>query len=138
LHEDRERLLVHTSFEESHSYSSSYIPGRDSTERERLVDAMDSKFTEEKASAVETHTTTIGSGANYRKANDDFGPSVSGPAYGVTDGHEMDMAEPVPSRIELATALQEIEGKKTKWYAYLTTKDFYIVLALGYVLFRWL
>lgn len=95
---------------------------------------MASKSAGKKISAVEVHTAVVGN--SYRKSNDDFGivesGSGSGNRVGETDGHE---AIPTPSRAELATALQEIEGRKTKWYSYLTTKDFYIVLVLGHVLF---
>jgi len=99
---------------------------------------MASKGAEIKTSAVETHVTAIGNGATYRKSNDDFEISGSGSGSGngvvVEEINKMDMAEPALSRIELATALQKIEGKKTKWYAYLTTRDFWIVIILGYVL----
>ena len=99
---------------------------------------MASKGAEIKTSAIETHTTAIGNGASYRKSNDDFeitkSGSGSGNGVGVEEINEMDTAAPEPSRVELATALQKIEGRKTKWYAYLTTKDFWIVIVLGCVL----
>jgi solute carrier family 35 protein F1/2 len=99
---------------------------------------MASKGAEIKTSAIETHTTAIGNGASYGKSTDDFGVtgsrSGSGNGVGVEEINEMDMAGPVPSGVELATALQKIEGRKTQWYAYLTTKDFWIVIILGYVL----
>jgi solute carrier family 35, member F1/2 len=99
---------------------------------------MASKGAKIKTSAIETHTTAIGNSSSYRKSNDDFGVTGSGfgsgNGVGVEEINEMDMAESVPSRIELATALQKIEGRKTKWYAYLTTKDFWIVIILGYVI----
>jgi len=44
--------------------------------------------------------------------------------------YEMGAAEGA-ERTELAQALQEIEGKKKAWYAYLMTREFWIVLALG-------
>lgn len=98
---------------------------------------MDSKSAETKTSVIETRSTIIGNDSSCRKSNDDFGPTTSGSGsgngVGVKDGHEIYMAEPVPSRMELATALQELERRKTKWYSYLTTKDFWIVLVLGYV-----
>jgi solute carrier family 35 protein F1/2 len=37
-------------------------------------------------------------------------------------------------RTEIANALEEIEHKKKKWYAYLLTREFWAVLALGYVI----
>lgn len=99
---------------------------------------MASKGAEMKTTAVETHTTAISHGAGYRKSNDDFGVtgsrSGSGNGVDVVEINEMDMAEPAPSRVELASAFQKIEGRKTKWYAYLTTKDFWIVVVIGYVL----
>jgi solute carrier family 35 protein F1/2 len=106
-----------------------------SIQKDRLLVTMASKGAEMKTSAVETHTTAIGNGASYRKSNDDFEVSGSGFGSGNRGGVEeinaMDMAGPALSRIELETALQKIEGKKTKWYAYLTTKDFWIVIILG-------
>lgn len=99
---------------------------------------MASKGAEIKKSAIETHTTAIGNGASYRKSDGDFAinesGSGSGNGVGVEEINEMDMAETAPSSGELATALQKIEGRKTKWYAYLTTRDFWIVIVLGYVL----
>jgi solute carrier family 35, member F1/2 len=99
---------------------------------------MASKGAEIKTSAVETHTISIGNGANYRKSEDDFGitgsRSGSGNGVGVEEINEMDIDGPAPSRVELANALEKIEGRKTKWYAYLMTKDFWIVIVLGYVL----
>lgn len=90
---------------------------------------MASKGAEIKTSAVETHTTVIGNGASYRKSTDDFGISGwgSGPGNGI-------VVEDAASPTELAIALEKLEGKKIKWYAYLTTKDFWIVIILGYVL----
>lgn len=98
---------------------------------------MASRGNEIKTSATETHTTAISAGSGNRKSNDDFGINESGSGLGngvgVGEINEMDMAGPVPSRVELATALQMIEGRKTKWYAYLTTKDFWIVIIIGHV-----
>lgn len=101
---------------------------------------MASKDAEIKKSANETHTTAIGNGASYRKSDGDFAINESGSGLGSGNGvvveeiNEMDMDETAPSSVELATALQKIEGRKTKWYAYLTTRDFWIVIVLGYVL----
>jgi hypothetical protein len=46
--------------------------------------------------------------------------------------YEMEAADGV-ERVELAQAINEIEGKKKAWYAYLTTRDFWIVLLIGFV-----
>jgi solute carrier family 35, member F1/2 len=98
---------------------------------------MASKDAEIKKSPNETYTTAIGNGASYRKSDGDFAINKSGSGSGSGNGvvveeiNEMDMAENAPSGVELATALQKIEGRKTKWYAYLTTRDFWIVIVLG-------
>ncbi len=98
---------------------------------------MASKGADIKTSAVETQTTAMRNGASYGKSDEYFGitgpGSGSGNGVGVAEINEMDMAEPGPSSVELAAALQKIEGRKTKWYAYLMTKDFWIVIILGYV-----
>lgn len=61
----------------------------------------------------------------------DFGAGEGSSGNG-NGGYEMDATEGA-QRVELAEALQEIEGKKKSWYAYLLTREFWIVLALGYV-----
>lgn len=63
----------------------------------------------------------------------DFGAggSASGTGSGIGE-HEMRATEGA-ERVELAHALHEIEHKKKSWYAYLLTREFWIVLALGYV-----
>jgi solute carrier family 35 protein F1/2 len=33
----------------------------------------------------------------------------------------------------LGQAIGALENKKTSWFAYLTTKEFWIVLAIGYI-----
>jgi hypothetical protein len=131
-HGEGERLLVHTLFEETDAYNSLSDSDRDSIVRERQIGAMASKGAEIKTSAVETHTTVIGNGASYGKSDDDFG--LSGSGFGSGNGVGVEDPGRVASRAELAIALQKIEGRKTKWYAYLTTKDFWIVIVLGYVL----
>lgn len=35
----------------------------------------------------------------------------------------------------LEHGIEAIEGKKSAWYAYLTTRDFWLVLTIGYVSF---
>lgn len=80
---------------------------------------MESKI-DGKTTAVETH---IGEG--YRKSGDGV-DGVEGPGMEMNNtGEEAVDAE------ALEHAIEALEKKKSAWYAYLTTVDFWIVLALG-------
>ena len=41
-------------------------------------------------------------------------------------------SEEAVDAVVLEQAIDALESKKTKWWAYLTTRDFWIVLLLGY------
>jgi len=96
---------------------------------------MDLKGATTKTSAIETHEVQIGS--SYRNQPDGYYGAKDGPSgaqapevvgdYEMTNGGGID-------REDLGHAIEVIESKKTKWYAYLLTRDFYAVLVLGQVL----
>ncbi len=88
---------------------------------------MSSTGTTTKATGIETHI-TAGNGSTDIKAMEEFETSPSETRNGVGG---LGLTDEETDREALASALQEIEGRKTKWYAYLTTKDFYAVLVLG-------
>lgn len=77
-----------------------------------------------KTSAIETQERQVGNG--YRKSGDGIDGIDSNVA-------ELNGAQPIDAEV-LEHALETLEKKKTAWYAYLTTADFWIVLALGQVL----
>lgn len=82
-----------------------------------------------KTSAVETHVSPVE--AYYGKAGEDFGPSTSGSDNQRVKG-VYELGAPQNSEVvELSHAIEEIERKKTTWYAYLKTREFWFVLALG-------
>jgi hypothetical protein len=87
---------------------------------------------ETKTSAIETHATGVDNGGSYRKSGEQIGsPLGVRTEIGVAREQEMEADSEGVDRVDLAVALQEIENKKHKWYAYLTTRDFWIVLLLG-------
>jgi len=93
---------------------------------------MASKTTEVKTSAVETHERHVGDSyksSDGLEGNGDGSGSIEmvGERGVVGDGDEVD-----PEVLE--HAIEALEKKKTAWYAYLTTRDFWIVLMIGYVL----
>jgi hypothetical protein len=81
---------------------------------------MASKY-DAKTSAIETHDNRMGE--NYRKTGDDSGMEMN---YEQTH-----IAAAENEREVLEHAILALEQKKTTWYAYFTTVDFWIVLALG-------
>jgi hypothetical protein len=93
---------------------------------------MASKATEVKTSAVETHERHVGDSyksSDGLEGNGDGSGSIEMVGErGVNGvGDEVD-----PEALE--HAIEALEKKKTAWYAYLTTRDFWIVLMIGYVL----
>jgi len=91
---------------------------------------MENKNSASKATGVETYA--VGNGESYRKSGDGLEGNGSGSVEMtgqrvVTNGGEVD-----PEVLE--HAIQALENKKTTWWAYLTTKDFWLVLLIGYVL----
>jgi solute carrier family 35 protein F1/2 len=86
-----------------------------------------------KTTAVETCERPLGN--SYRKSADglvDNGQGVGSLEMSddsaVAHTNETDVVD----EAVLEQGLHAIEGKKNKWYTYLTTKDFWIVLLIGY------
>ena len=91
---------------------------------------MENKNSASKATGVETYA--VGNGEGYRKSGDGLEGNGSGSVEmtgqrAVTNAGEVD-----PEVLE--HAIQALENKKTAWWAYLTTKDFWLVLLIGHVL----
>jgi len=78
-----------------------------------------------KSTGIQTHTHPV-EGESY-KANDGLEGSGS-----MEMRNEMGEEEEVDA-VVLEQGIQALENKGRKWYAYLLTKDFWIVLAIGYV-----
>jgi len=118
--EQRHPLLVYTSdSEDEESILNSNLGKKGSRYHSG---SMESKI-DGKTTAVETH---IGEG--YRKSGDGV-DGVEGPGMEMNNtGEEAVDAE------ALEHAIEALEKKKSAWYAYLTTVDFWIVLALGQIL----
>lgn len=120
--DERDPLLVHTLINYNNNNSDSVTCGSSSSST-----AMASKNTA-KTTAVET---------NVNPVHDFYGKDTGLEAGASGSGN----VEPLsydgglePESVALARAIHELEGKKTHWYSYLTTKEFWIVLALGYVI----
>ena len=60
-----------------------------------------------------------------------------GESYKASDGLEgsgsMEMRNEVVDEAVLEQGIEALEGRGRKWYAYLMTGDFWVVLAIGYV-----
>ena len=85
-----------------------------------------------RTTAIEAFELPVGN--NYRKSSDGLGEGngdveVTGDEVRAVEGED-NVDEAV-----VAQGLQALETKKTAWYAYLTTRDFWIVLCIGYALF---
>ncbi len=90
---------------------------------------MTSKDTETKTTAVETHA--IDNGEFYRKSDGMEGNGES--SNSMTAGRRVNgLDEEVDGEV-LEHAIEALESKRTAWYAYLVTKDFWLVLLIGYV-----
>jgi solute carrier family 35 protein F1/2 len=93
---------------------------------------MASKTTGVKTSAVETHERIVGE--NYKSSdglegNGDGSGSIEVAGERAINGG----GEKVDAEV-LEHAIEALEKRKTAWYAYLTTRDFWLVLMIGYVL----
>lgn len=75
-----------------------------------------------KTTAIETHENQLGE--SYRKNAEDTGMEMSDE---LPVSRDVDMNE----NEVLEHAISNLEKKKTTWYAYFTTLDFWLVLALG-------
>ncbi|KAI9743404.1 MAG: hypothetical protein M1818_003251 [Claussenomyces sp. TS43310] len=95
---------------------------------------MSDKSVAVKTTAIESGVYPVDGSAYDKHTEEELGPSGSGGDRQSGRGvYEMGATQ-VGERVELAHAIDEIERKKSAWYAYLLTKDFWIVLVLGQVL----
>lgn len=131
LHEEQVRLLVHSLSEEEGEPSPSEWSDIYNTGIERRTVAMVSRDGETKTSTIEAHAVGAVNESSYRKSTDDFGTNTQ---ISNSVGREVEEIDAGITREDLAVAIQVIEGKKHGWYAYFTTKDFWAVLVLGYIL----
>jgi hypothetical protein len=130
--EEEERLLVQTLLEEEEegilppcTYRNRASARVETKKRARMATtAMDIKTTT--ATNIELH-------ANGKSEHSSDGPGgIGGIGNGVP--HEVLPAEVGVTSEDLVVAMQKIESKGNhKWWAYLTTLDFWAVLVLGYV-----
>jgi hypothetical protein len=97
--------------------------------------AMADKSLGTKTTAVEAYDRPLGN--SYRKSGDGLYGNGQGSGSVEMTGDEGVRAangEDVVDEVVLEQGIQALESKKTAWYAYLTTKDFWIVLVIGYVI----
>lgn len=83
-----------------------------------------------KTAAIETHESGL-MGETYRKSSDGLETNAQGIGRLDTTGERGIEDDEVNPEI-LAHGLEALEGKKKAWYSYFTTRDFWIVLTLGY------
>lgn len=84
---------------------------------------MASKY-DGKTTAIETHDNSLGEG--YHKSDGNEETDISG-----VEINGAGVGDDAVSPEIVGQALETLEKKKTAWYAYLTTADFWFVLALG-------
>lgn len=113
--EQRLPLLVHTSGSDSGSSSYSTFATENQGDNSENMNRYGN------STSVEAHD--AGVGENYRKTGDDTAIEMNG------DGRPI--SRDVSENEVLGEAIANLENKKTKWWAYLTTKDFWLVLLLG-------
>ena len=82
--------------------------------------------TDAKTTAIETRDRKLDNDDSNELGNDSNEVSVDEPRAG---GSEAAVDEVV-----LEQAIEALESKKTRWWAYMKTRDFWIVLLLGYAL----
>ena len=87
-----------------------------------------------KTSAVETFEARGVNGESYRKSTDGLETSGNGSGSIEMTGEGRGHGDADLNPEVLEHAIEVLETKNRKWYAYLTTRDFWFVLALGYVL----
>lgn len=100
--------------------------------------AMDSKTADTKTTAIETHDRALENGEDYRRSSDVLEINEHGNGTTETNSDELRAANSGGEAVDavvLEQAIEALESKKTKWYAYMTTKEFWAVLLLGYALF---
>ncbi len=83
--------------------------------------------------AIEVHERQMGDATEtgYRKDHDGLDGDGSGSLAMVNEQRVGEGDEVDPEVLQ--HAIEVLEKKKTAWYAYLTTLDFWFVLLLGYV-----
>lgn len=96
---------------------------------------------EDKTVATSTTAVTSESPVGYRKSGDGLetfqsvgsheGSGAHGTAVHGVMRHLGD--EEVVDEAVLEQGIHAIEGRQKKWYTYLTTRDFWVVLVIGYV-----
>jgi solute carrier family 35 protein F1/2 len=99
---------------------------------------MDSKTADTKTTAIETHDRALENGEDYRRSSDGLEINEHGNGTTETNSDELRAANSGGEAVDavvLEQAIEALESKKTKWYAYMTTKEFWAVLLLGYALF---
>jgi solute carrier family 35 protein F1/2 len=77
-----------------------------------------------KTTAIETHDRKLGNAESNDLGDGSNEVRVEGPGPGGS--------EDTVDELVLEQAIDALESKKTKWWAYLTTRDFWFVLLLGY------
>jgi solute carrier family 35 protein F1/2 len=90
---------------------------------------MASKSGATKTTAIETQH-SVGNGESYRKSSD--GLEGTGEEGGSMEMHAHVGEDGVDPEV-LEYAIEALESKKRAWYAYLLTKDFWLVLLIGFV-----
>jgi solute carrier family 35 protein F1/2 len=78
-----------------------------------------------KSTAIETHDTKL--------ANEDSNELGNGSNEVSVEGQGLNGSEEAVDEGVLERGIEALEAKKTKWWAYLATRDFWFVLLLGYV-----
>jgi solute carrier family 35 protein F1/2 len=94
---------------------------------------MASTATDAKPTVIETHDHTLGN-ETYRKSNDGLEGSGHGNGSNGVSDDELRAAggEEAVDGVVLEQAIETLEAKKTTWWAYLATKEFWLVLLIGY------
>lgn len=77
-------------------------------------------------------TYAVGNGESDRKSSDGSPVEVIGSNGMEMSEHRVTNEDDVNPEV-LEHSLQVLENKKTAWWAYLTTRDFWLVLLIGYV-----
>ena len=89
---------------------------------------MASKSVATKTTAIETQH-DVGNRESYRKSSD--GLQGTGEESGSMEMHAHVGEDGVDPEV-LEHAIEALESKKRAWYAYLLTKDFWVVLLIGF------
>jgi solute carrier family 35 protein F1/2 len=93
---------------------------------------MENKNVATKVTGVETYERHVGE--SYSKSSDGLEGNGNGSGSLEMAGQRVvtNPDEEIDPEI-LEHAIQALENKKTAWWAYLTTRDFWLVLLIGYV-----